>query len=452
MRKYSFQLPDLGEGIVESEISQWYIRVGDTVEQDQHIADIQTDKAIIETSSPVSGKVLALGCKAGELLAVGSELVLFETSASPSKQSLAKQSLTKQSPEKQSPTKNETVEKNKSTTESTTKSNAQKVEQALSTPKPITQPIKTDNIQTSHRAILTSPSVRLRARQHNIDLNTITGSGPNGRINHSDLDVLPACNTEGSTSLKTDVTEKTAPQNLNATTPKKSVEASKTYALKGTRRLIAHKLQLASQQIPHYSYVEEVDVTLLEQQRYQLNENRIAQQNKITLLPFIIQALVKSLPQFPHCNAHFNNEKNEVTEFENINIGIATMTENGLVVPVLNHCENLNVQQCADGITQLASAARNNQLKSEQITGSTITITSLGKLGGLASTPIINAPETCIIGINKIQQRPVVIDNAIAIRSMMNISASFDHRVVDGFDGASLVQAIKTWLENPKVL
>ena len=411
MSEYSFKLPDLGEGSVESEIVEWHIAVGDVVKKNQHIADVQTDKAVIEATTPVAGKVLKLGCNAGEMLSVGSELLLLETENAAIQQPVAK-------PQQNAPAKNATTGK----------------PTALNTaPDP-----------NSDRSILTSPSVRLKARQNNIDLHHINGSGPNGRINHQDLDNFIAGKPAQAKS-QTPTSKSTAP----AVAPETKTTTDnniKRYKLSGTRRVIAQRMLQAMHSIPHYAYVEEVDVTKLEKLREQLNQTN-SQKTKLTLLPFIIKALVKALPNFPHCNAHFDSDNNEVSEYKNIHVGIATMTDNGLMVPVIRHCESKDLWQLAEAIEQLATGARNQNLKPDQLTGSTITITSLGKLGGIASTPIINAPETSIIGINKIQKRPVVIDDAIAIHSMMNISASFDHRIVDGFDGASLIQQVKKLLE-----
>ncbi|WP_339670876.1 dihydrolipoamide acetyltransferase family protein [Dasania marina] len=445
MSEFSFKLPDLGEGIVESEIVAWHIAVGDEVAQDQHIADVQTDKAVIEATSPISGRVLKLGCSAGEVLAVGRELILFETDTTIQSKAASSQ------PAAEIPS--ETINKTAATPPAASNNDAQKNTRSTSA---------SDNTETADSGVLTSPSVRLRARQHNVDLRKISGSGPKGRINHSDLDnLIPSTpsedksgNNTGSNSSNTsnNSKQKSATNADNPSDNNKKNTGDKRYTLSGTRRIIAKKLQQAAQQIPHYSYVEEVDVTALEQLREQLNQQRSSEQNKLTLLPFIIQALVQALPYFPHCNAHFNNDNNEVTEYKAVHVGIATMTDKGLVVPVLRDCEHSELWQCAAAIEQLASAARHHRLSPQQLSGSTITLTSLGKLGGIAATPIINAPETCIIGINKIQRRPVVIDEAIAIRSIMNVSASFDHRVVDGFDGASLIQAIKKLLEQPQLL
>jgi 2-oxoisovalerate dehydrogenase E2 component (dihydrolipoyl transacylase) len=215
------------------------------------------------------------------------------------------------------------------------------------------------------------------------------------------------------------------------------------------RRVIAQKMQQAKRDIPHYSYIEEVDVTQLEELRAHLNAEKAEAQPKLTLLPFLIQALVKVLPRFPHCNARFDNEAGVLTEFEAVHVGVATMTDAGLMVPVLKHCESLDVWKSAEEVARVSQAARNGRASPSGLSGSTITITSLGAIGGIATTPIINAPETTIIGINKMQQRPVVKDGAIVVRTMMNLSASFDHRIVDGYDGAQLVQALKRVLENP---
>ena len=429
MSEYSFKLPDLGEGSVESEIVEWHIAVGDIIAKNQHIADVQTDKAVIEATTPVAGKVLKLGCNAGEMLSVGSELVLLETDA-------------------QAAQKNEAVTAKNTNTEPHTDNNTV-ITAAVTTPE-TSAPVTTTPDPNSDSSILTSPSVRLRARQENIDLHDISGSGPKGRISHQDLDAFLSGQPASPQTKPAATQQVPAPKATNETTSSKVTTADdsavKRYTLSGTRRIIAQRMLDSMHSIPHYSYVEEVDVTQLEKRREQLNSER-SDSIKLTLLPFIIKALTKALPEFPHCNAHFNSDSNEVSEYKNIHVGIATMTDNGLMVPVIKNCESKDLWQLAEAIEQLANGARNQSLSPKQLTGSTITITSLGKLGGIASTPIINAPETSIIGINKIQKRPVVIDDAIAIHSMMNISASFDHRIVDGYDGASLVQQLKRHIE-----
>ena len=259
-------------------------------------------------------------------------------------------------------------------------------------------------------------------------MSLVPGSGPEGRITQEDMDAY-----------------------LSATRSSKNRKrhGSRSINIQGLRRVIARKLQQSAQQIPHYSYIEEVDVTQLEALRRHLNDQRSGEQAKLTLLPFIMHALSRLLPDFPHCNAHYHGSKDLLVQYEPVNIGIATMTEAGLMVPVVRHCESLDLWQAAAEISRLSQTARSGKAGKDELSGSTISITSLGALGGIATTPIINAPETAIIGVNKMQERVMVKEGRFVIRKMMNLSSSFDHRIVDGFDGAQLVQKLKALLEHP---
>ncbi|WP_027858657.1 dihydrolipoamide acetyltransferase family protein [Marinobacterium jannaschii] len=413
MGHYSFKLPDLGEGIVESEVVDWYVSVGDTVEEDQHIADVMTDKATVELSAPVSGVIRNVGCEAGAMLAVGAELVLIETEGEGNAPEPTAQ------PAKAEPA-------------------VPAQPAAVAEPEPeIMAPVQKTTIShvPGRHEVLAAPSVRRRAREEDIDLGVVPGTGPAGRITNSDLDnfiaaggmqaALPVSNLRAARSATTEV------------------------PIRGLRRMIAQKMVQSKRNIPHYSYIEEVDVSALEELRQHLNQNRKPHQPKLTLLPFIMQALTKVLPEFPFCNARYDDEREVLTQYEAVHIGIATMTEKGLMVPVVKHGESLDIWQSAAELSRIADAARDGSAKADELTGSTITITSLGAIGGIASTPVINAPETSIIGVNKLQERPVVHNGEIVVRKMMNLSSSFDHRVVDGYDAALMVQALKRLLENP---
>jgi 2-oxoisovalerate dehydrogenase E2 component (dihydrolipoyl transacylase) len=429
---YSFKLPDLGEGIVESEIAEWYVKPGDLVEEDQHIADVMTDKAVVEVTAPVSGRVLAVACDAGEVLAVGSELIRFETDGDqPEQQATGSQD------EAAGKAAVETANKDTADTDAapTTALLPEKASAAQGAPVTASAPNPATNVAAFTGKVLASPSVRQRARDEDIDLASVPGSGPAGRVSHKDLDAFIAAG--GALVAR------------SAFSGKQARTSATEVKVKGLRRVIAQKMLQAKRNIPHYSYVEEVDVTNLEELRAHLNANREEGQPKLTLLPFIAQALVKILPRFPHCNAHFDDENSLLTQHDAVNVGIATMTDTGLMVPVVKHCESLDVWQTAVEVARVSQAARDSKAKPEELSGSTITITSLGAIGGIATTPIINAPETAIIGVNKLQERPVVKDGAIVVRKMMNLSSSFDHRIVDGYDGAQLVQALKQLLENP---
>ncbi|QIB64610.1 dihydrolipoamide acetyltransferase family protein [Kineobactrum salinum] len=448
---YSFKLPDLGEGIVESEISKWHVAVGDSVTEDQHIADVMTDKAVVEVTAPVDGVVTALACEAGEVLAVGRELIRFEVAGKGNVEAGAGQPAADEPPaagpaQSQAPQDADTAPapegagnddsgasaKERSAGTTATTSDILPAQAATSAETAAGLHSEAPAPALPHRTVLTSPSVRQRAREQGIDLSLVPGSGREGRIDNRDLDAFIAAtgSRAGGSQLR-------------------RRSGSREIPITGLRRVIARKLAAAKRNIPHYSYIEEIDLTRLEELRAQLNSNRKDGQAKLTLLPFIMLALVRVLPRFPHCNAHFDDETEVLTEYEAAHIGIATMTERGLMVPVLRHVEALDLWQVADELARQGEAVRQQRAPAADLKGSTITITSLGAIGGIATTPVINAPETAIIGINKLQQRPVVRDGNIVVRSMMNISASFDHRIVDGYDGAQLVQALKQLLEQP---
>jgi 2-oxoisovalerate dehydrogenase E2 component (dihydrolipoyl transacylase) len=415
MSEFSFKLPDLGEGIVESEIVEWHVKLGDDVAEDQHIVDVMTDKAVVEVTAPVSGVVANLACAAGEVLAVGAQLILFNTNGA--------------MPANVASNDNEPKPETEINNIEPIISKAGAPVAAAHSKMPVTKSADTTV------DLLTSPSVRLRARNEAIDLGLISGSGPSGRIHNSDLDAFIAAGGSQVSLPNTLSTHKTS--------------ATNEVKIKGLRKIIAQKMVSSSQNIPHYSYIEEIDLSALDDLRQHLNDNRKETQEKLTLLPFIMQALVKALADFPHCNALYDDQKQILTQYDPVHIGVATMTDLGLLVPVMKHVESLDVWQCAAQLSDLSKTTRAGKAKGEQLSGSTITITSLGAIGGIASTPIINAPETTIIGINKMQERAVVRNGQIVVRKMMNLSASFDHRIVDGFDGAQLIQALKRLLENP---
>ncbi|MEM1114594.1 MAG: dihydrolipoamide acetyltransferase family protein [Pseudomonadota bacterium] len=399
-REFSFKLPDLGEGIVESEVSAWHVSVGDHVAEDEPLADVQTDKAIVEVTAPVAGRIVALGCGPGEVLAVGSELVRFELEGDATPASSAMPSPAP-APGKRG---------------------------SAPSAKPASDPV--------YQQVLASPSLRKRAREASINLADVPGSGPRGRISHQDFDAFIAAG--GSLAVPP------------AASPLGELrEGVRELKLSGMRRVIARKMQASKRNIPHYSYVEEVDVTELEALRMHLNAQRDDAQSKLTLLPFIMLALVRVVPGFSHCNARFDDAQEVLTEFDAVHLGVATMTDAGLLVPVVKHCEKLDIWQAAAELGRVTSLARSGKAPRDVLGGATITVSSLGAIGGVATTPIINAPETAIIGVNKMQQRPVVRNGEIVVRTMMNLSASFDHRIVDGYDGAQLVQSLRTRLENP---
>ena len=370
MAEYSFKLPDLGEGTVESEIVVWRAGVGDAVEADQPLVDMMTDKATIEITAPVGGTLVSIAGEPGDIIAVGAELAVFAT-------------------------------------EKGTELNSVPGESAPAPNRP-----------------QTSPAIRRMAREQGIDLDRVRGTGPNGRITRADIDT---CIDQAGAKAETDAA------------------GAHEIKLVGLRRKIAEQMTLSASRIPHFSYVEEVDVTELERLRQE-------SQPELTYLPFFMQALVKVVKEFPQCNAHFDDERQVITQFDPVHIGIAVQTGDGLMVPVIRHVETLDLWQCAHELRQVAERARNGRARREELSGSTITITSLGALGGIVSTPIINYPEVAIIGINRTQKRPVFENNGVTTRLMMNVSSSFDHRVVDGHDAACAIQALKSYLESPATI
>jgi 2-oxoisovalerate dehydrogenase E2 component (dihydrolipoyl transacylase) len=394
MGRFIFKLPDVGEGTAEAEIVAWHIAVGDRVREDQQIVDVMTDKATVEMTSPVAGTVVARNGQPGEMAAVGAPLVEFELDGATAKHQSDAPPLSEE---------------------------ADRAEKRPAEP---------------GSKVLAAPAVRLRAADLGIDLAAIHGTGPSGRVTHGDLD--DHLSIRGNTARQ-----------IKAAAPRADVEEIK---LIGLRRRIAEKMQEAKRRIPHFTYVEEIDMTELESLRSHLNTTKMPAQPKLTVLPFVMCALVQALEQFPQINAHFDDEAGLVKRFKAVHIGIATQTDAGLMVPVVRNAETLNLWSAAAEIVRVAALARESKVGKDDLTGSTITITSLGALGGVATTPIINHPEVAIIGPNRIVERPVVIGGQIAVRKMMNLSSCFDHRIVDGADAANFVQRLKALLEHPALL
>ena len=422
MGTYVYKLPDVGEGTAEAEIVAWHVQVGDVVEEDQNLVDVMTDKATVEMTSPVSGKIIAIHGAPGEMAAVGAPLVEFETAAKEGSRPLsaASQAASQVVP---------------------AAAPAAAVHAA-----PATQPSpKAASSRPAQAAFVTrgsgekpvaSPAIRQRARELGVELQFVPGTGPGGRITHDDLDGFVASGGRYAASIGHRLV-------------REGVEEIKVI---GLRRKIAEKMQEAKRRIPHFAYVDEVDMTELEALRAHLNASKRSDQPKLSILPFFMRALVKVLPDYPQINVRFDDEAGIVHRHAAVHIGIATQTANGLVVPVVRHVEALDIWQCAAEVARLASATRENKARSEDLQGSTITITSLGPLGGLVTTPVINHPEVAIIGPNAIVERPVVRDGQIVVRKMMNLSSSFDHRVVDGYDAAEFIQRVKAVLQHPALL
>jgi len=417
--RYVFKLPDVGEGTAEAEIVAWHVAVGDQIAEDQQLVDVMTDKATVEMTSPVSGKVILLHGAPGEMAPVGAPLVELEVEGAGNQH--GKKAAEPAKPKPQALAAPVSAEKPK-----------------LVEPAPVKvapAPMPAAPRKPGDKP-LASPAVRKRAHELGIELQFVHGSGPAGRIEHADLDTYLARGGSGG--------------------PARSAYARRdgTQEIKliGLRRKIAEKMQEAKRRIPHFAYVEEVDVTELEALRVHLNAAKKPEQPKLTLLPFLMRALVRVLPDYPQINARFDDEAGIVHRFAAVHIGIATQTASGLIVPVVKHAEARDVWDCAAEVARVSGLARDNKASKDDLTGSTITITSLGPLGGVATTPVINHPEVAIIGPNAIIEKPVVRHGQVVVRKRMNISSSFDHRVVDGYDAAEFIQRIKGLIEHPATL
>ena len=430
MGTFAFKMPDIGEGVVEGEVVEWMVAVGDTVKEDDPILSVMTDKATVEIPSPVDGTVTKVVGEAGDILPVGVVCIEFEVDGAGNASASDDAPAAKEAP---APAAKES--KPEPTPEVAPAPTP--APKAAAIPAPAAAPVA----RAPGTKALASPAVRQRAREANISLDHVAGSGPAGRISHADLDAHIAGGASGAS--------RAAPMGGRARTELNGTEAMKVI---GLRRKIADSMIASYSSIPHFSYFEEVDVTSLEELRQHLNATRPEGAPKLTYLPFIMQALVKALAQRPECNALYDDEANVVTRHEAINLGIATQTDRGLFVPVVKHVEAMDIWQSATEMGRVTGATRDGKAGVEDLTGSTFTITSLGRLGGLGATPIINKPEVGILGVHNAKDRAVVRDGAVVIRRMMNLSSSWDHRVVDGHDGASLVQLVKTYLENPATI
>ncbi len=492
MNEYRFKMPDIGEGVVEAEITAWHVAVGDMAEEDQPIADAMTDKATIELTAPVSGKILSLGCDAGDILAVGADLVVFETETAPAVSADVPSSIPpvanlssnseggtfvfkmpdigegvveaeitawhikegqvieEDDPVADAMTDKATIELTAPVSgvaaklgcaegdiiavgadlvvfenvEGSTPSPAPapKKVPATPSPKPETKQAPQTKALQGGKA-LASPAVRKRAKDAGIDLSKVKASGQSGNVTHADLELF----------------EK-AMEPLSGETRIKII---------GMRRVIAERMQASKRNIPHFTYVEEIDVTELEALRKRLNAKKGDDKPKLTVLPFIIRAMISGIRQWPQMNALYQDEDGYLSQFEPIHLGVAAQTDQGLMVPVVRHAESLNVWETAAEIARLAEGARNATLTKDELTGATTTLTSLGPLGGIATTPVINRPQVSIFGPNKIRPKLVLENGEVAERLVMNFSISCDHRIIDGYDAAAMMQYIKGLLEDP---
>ncbi|NWC91181.1 MULTISPECIES: dihydrolipoamide acetyltransferase family protein [unclassified Pseudomonas] len=421
MGTHVIKMPDIGEGIAEVELSVWHVKVGDLVVEDQVLADVMTDKAMVDIPSPVHGKVISLGGEPGEVMAVGSILISIEVEGAGNTRESALSAVV----EEVAPAPAPKVE---------TKA-APVVE-----PKPAAKPVVAAQAPVAREVDerpLASPAVRKHALDAGIQLRLVQGSGPAGRILHEDLDAYllqgPAKNT-------------------GASNPYAERNDEQQIPVIGMRRKIAQRMQDATRRAAHFSYVEEIDVTALDELRVHLNEKHGATRGKLTLLPFLVRAMVVALRDYPQINARYDDEAQVITRLGAVHVGVATQSDVGLMVPVVRHAEARNLWGTAEEINRLANAARTGKASRDELSGSSITLTSLGALGGIVSTPVLNLPEVAIVGVNRIVERPMAIKGQIVIRKMMNLSSSFDHRVVDGMDAAQFIQAIRGLLEQPASL
>jgi len=400
MSEYVFKLPDLGEGTVESEIGEWFIKVGDQVAEEDVVGTMMTDKAAVELSSPISGKVVKLAGEPGDIVAVGAALVVFDVNG-------------------EAPAGSRPVE----------------AEPEPATPEPEPAPAATRQAR-----VMTSPAVRRRAKEAGIDLHDVPGTGPGGRVTRKDYEAYVADSAVADRPLGRAPTS--APSRLE----------TKEIKVIGLRRIIAERMATATREIPHFTYVEEIDITELEALRKHLNSKKTDPAERLTLLPFLGLALIKALREFPQCNTTYDKDRNVLIQHGAVHLGVATQTNDGLKVPVVHNADAQSIDGLAGEIRRVSEAARNNTITKRELSGSTITITSLGKLGGIVSTPVINQPEVGIIGVNRAVERPVVMNGQVDVRLMMNLSSSFDHRFVDGYDAAAMIQRIRELLEHPALI
>lgn len=410
MANFSFRLPDIGEGIAEAEIVAWHVAVGDLVEEDAPIADLMTDKATVEMTAPVSGRIIKLAGEVGEQIAIGSILAVFETKSDVEIDAEPKQAIN-----------NAPIETAQTIEPDTVKTDHDGSSEPTAEPAPC----------TDRKRILASPAVRERAKKLGIDLAKVIAA--EDRVRHADLDAFLNYNAHGGYRAAG------------------ALRADEQVKVIGLRRRIAENMSASKRAIPHFTYVDEIDVTKLEALRADLNAAR-GDRPKLTMLPLLITAICKTLPGFPMINARYDDEAAIVTRSGAVHLGMATQTDRGLMVPVIRNAHDRNIWQLAAEIVRLAEAARTGKAKSDELSGSTLTITSLGPLGGIATTPVINRPEVAIIGPNKVVERPVFRDGNVVAAKLMNLSISCDHRVVDGWDAASYVQAVKRLIETPALL
>ncbi len=430
MAEYVVKLPDVGEGIAEAEIVEWHVNPGDEVVEDQVMVEVMTDKATVELPSPVAGVVISVGAAVGDILAVGSPLVRIDTGAT-----------TDNGHGSEPATRAEPAEA------AAAPSDGSDQDSPAPLPPPPEPPPVATTAPTNGKvapagapatAATAAPAVRQRAKTLGIDLGTVAGSGPDGRVLHGDLD--------------SQLSRQAPAAQSRARPPAGGEDAVDEVKVIGLRRNIAQRMQLSKTRIPHFTYVEEIDVTEAERLRAHLNQERLEGESRLTVLPLLMRAVVVAIDDFPQMNARYDDENGVVQRHRSVHLGIATQTAKGLMVPVVKDAQSRDMWSFAEEVARLSTAARNGKITLEELSDSTITISSLGALGGIVSTPIINYPEVAIIGVNKITTRPVYVNEIVLPRQIMNLSSSFDHRVVDGADAAAFIQRIRALLETPALL
>lgn len=435
MSIHTIRMPDIGEGIAEVEIVEWRVAAGDRVAEDQTLCDVMTDNAAVEVPSPVAGRVVELGGAVGQVMAVGSVLIRIDDGSEAAGKAAAPAAQAAAVPPPAAPVAAAPAAPDVAITPPPPAAKPL-APGRVPPPPPVAAPTSSASASTVPRA-LAAPAVRERARALGIDLSRLKGSGPDGRIVHADLDAVRSTGARAGTTSA-------APS-----------DGKREVKLIGLRRAIAQKMLLSKRSIPHFTYVEEVDVTEMVALREALNRQYAAQRGELSPLALAIRAIVRAVADFPQVNARFDDEAGVLTLYDAVHLGVATQTDGGLMVPVLRQAQTLNLWDCSQAIAELAAKARAGKATRDELAGSTLTVTSLGKLGGIVSTPVINHPEVAIVGINRIVARPMVRDlrdGTVQIRQMMNLSSSFDHRVVDGAVAAAYIQRVKQLLEAPATL
>lgn len=434
MSSYPFKLPDLGEGVVEAEIVAWHVQPGDVVGEDDPLVEVMTDKATVMLPAASAGRVVSLHGRIGETVCVGHTLLKLQAEggdpapAGPQAGSRADENgqigHREAAESRDRRAAGDPVLLSGTTHEKSDGETARAVEQSEATR------------QAGSAEPLASPAVRRHARRQGVDLSRVHGSGPGGRITHDDVDRTLSHHPAASAEAPEEVLDS---------------EGITTIHLSGMRRRMAERLASSHSRIPHFSYFEEVDVTELEELRQHLNERRTDEQTRLTYLPFIMLAVARALNLHPQLNAHFSDGQ-IVTRFDWVHLGVATQTDRGLCVPVVRHVESLSLEEAGAELRRVIQAARSGTIHREELTGSTFTISSLGRYGGLGATPVINPPEVAIFGVHRAEDRPVVRRGQITIRRMLNVSGSFDHRVLDGVDAAAFIQTVKDMLQHPAMI